>query len=158
MERGTSRTLAGSLDRRGRLARLVVTAVAGALLLAGTVIGQDDAFPFGPFRMYSTTDSLNAPVKSTRMEAVDTDGRRFALRGESVGLRRAEIEGQLTRFREEPALLGAVATAYHRRIPDRPELARVEIITRHFALKDGHPTGAHHDTVDVSWTADGGAQ
>ena len=142
----------------GKVVRLAVTAVVGGLLLAGTLAGQDDAFPFGPFRMYSTTDSLDAPVKSTRMEAVDSTGRRFALRGESVGLRRAEIEGQLHRFRDDPALLGSIATAYRNRNPDRAALARVEIITRHFALKDGHPTGDHYDTVDVAWTPDGGAR
>lgn len=140
------------LTRRGRAVRLVATAAAGALLLAGTVAGQDDAFPFGPFRMYSTTDNGNAPVRSTRMEAVNADGLRFALRGEAVGLRRAEIEGQLGRFRSRPELLDAIATAYHRRNPDRPELARIEIITRHLALRDGRPTGTHHDTVDAAWS------
>ena len=37
------------------------------LLLAGTVWGDDDAFPFGPFRMYSTRNDPNAPVISTRV-------------------------------------------------------------------------------------------
>ena len=140
------------LSTAGKATRLGLTAVLGGLLLAGTVVGQDDAFPFGPFRMYSTTDSLDAPVKSTRMEAVDTAGRRFALRGEEVGLRRAEIEGQLGRFRDDPRRLGGVATAYRNRHPDGPRLARIEIITRHFALDGGRPTGQHHDTVDVAWT------
>jgi hypothetical protein len=140
------------LSGAGKAVRLGVTVAVGGLLLAGTVVGQDDAFPFGPFRMYATTDSLDAPVKSTRMEAVDTAGRRFALRGETVGLRRAEIEGQLGRFRDDPQRLGAVATAYRNRHPDGPGLARIEIITRHLALDGGRPTGEHHDTVDVAWT------
>lgn len=140
------------LSSAGKATRLGLTAVVGVLLVAGTVVGQDDAFPFGPFRMYSTTDSLDAPVKSTRMEAVDSAGRRFALRGEEVGLRRAEIEGQLDRFRDDPRRLGGVATAYRNRHPDGARLARIEIITRHFALAGGRPTGEHHDTVDVTWT------
>lgn len=138
------------------MVRLAATAVFGGLLIAGTLVGQDDAFPFGPFRMYSTTDSLNAPVKSTRMEALDTTGRRFALRGEAVGLRRAEIEGQMRRFRADPGLLAAVAEAYRNRHPDGPGLARIEIITRHFDLDDGRPTGDYHDTVDVAWSPAGG--
>jgi hypothetical protein len=163
-ERGAAVTAAAPpeierIERRGgRAVRLVATAVIGALLLAGTLFGQDDSFPFGPFRMYSTTDSLDAPVKSTRMEAVDTTGRRFALRGEAVGLRRAEIEGQMTRFRADPGLLASIAEAYDNRHPHGPELARIEIITRHFELDGGRPTGEHHDTVDVSWSRAGGAR
>jgi hypothetical protein len=137
----------------GKAVRLAATAVIGGLLLAGTLVGQDDSFPFGPFRMYSTTDRLDAPVKSTRMEAVDSDGRRFALRGGHVGLRRAEIEGQLARFRDDRQALAAVAEAYENRHPDSPALARIEIITRHFALDGGRPTGEYRDTVDVEWNA-----
>jgi hypothetical protein len=143
------------IGRPGVAARLAAVVVFGGLLLAGTVVGEDDAFPFGPFRMYSTTDSLDAPVKSTRMEAVDADGRRLPLRGTEVGLRRAEIEGQMARFRAEPRLLRSLATAYRNRNPHRPRLARIEIITRHIELRDGKPTGGHTDTVDVAWSADG---
>jgi len=141
------------LTARGKAVRLVPTVVVGGLLLAGTLVGQDDAFPFGPFRMYSTTDKLDAPVRSTRMEAVDSDGRRFALRGGHVGLRRAEIEGQLARFRDDPQRLRGIAEAYENRHPDAPALARIEIITRHLALDGGRPTGDYDDTVDVAWSA-----
>lgn len=147
-----------TLSRSSKLIRLAITAVALGLLLAGTLIGQDDAFPFGPFRMYSTTDKLDAPVKSTRMEAVDTSGRRFALAGESVGLRRAEIEGQLGRFQSQPELLENLAIAYDNRNPDAPPLARIEIITRHFELDGGQPTGDYTDQVNVAWTPAGGAK
>jgi hypothetical protein len=156
------RASTGEADRRltrtGRAVRLAVTGVAAALLLAGTLVGQDDAFPFGPFRMYSTTDDRNQPVASTRMEAVDDRGRRIVLTGDAVGLRRAEIEGQLGRFRRQPALLGAVATAYRDRHPDGPPLVRIEIVVRHFALSGGKPTGAWHDTVEVAWTAEDGTR
>ncbi len=138
---------------RGKVVRLAVTAVVGGLLLTGTLVGQDDSFPFGPFRMYSTTDSLDAPVRSTRMEAVDSTGRRFALRGGHVGLRRAEIEGQLKRFQRDPDVLAGIAQAYRNRHPDGPAITRIEIITRHLELADGRPTGEHHDTVDVAWSA-----
>lgn len=137
----------------GRAVRLVVTAVCGLLLLAGTAVGQDDAFPFGPFRMYATTDSADRPVASTRMEGVDARGRRFPLRGEQVGLRRAEVEGQLVRFRRDPRLLAAVADAYDARHPDGPALARIDIVVRNLALSGGVPTGAYTDTVMVSWDA-----
>jgi hypothetical protein len=136
----------------GKALRLTATVVFGGLLLAGTLIGEDDAFPFGPFRMYATTDSLDAPVRSTRMEAIDSTSRRFALRDSHVGLRRAEIEGQMKRFEREPEAMGGIAAAYHHRHPLRPRLTRIEIITRHFELADGRPTGKHHDTVELVWS------
>ena len=148
-------SVADGVSRRGRIVRLVVAAAVTGLLIAGALVGQDDDFPFGPFRMYSTAAPKNAPVKSTRMEAVDASGRRFALTGASVGLRRAEIEGQLGRLRDHPALLATVATAYRNRNTDRPPLARIEIIIRHYDLRDGEPTGSYTDTVEVAWTPAG---
>jgi hypothetical protein len=142
-----------SVSTPGRAVRVGVTAVCGLLVLAGTLVGQDDAFPFGPFRMYSTTDDISAPVASTRLEAVDTTGRRFRLSDGMTGMRRAEIEGELGRFRADPALLGALARAYDGRNPGRPRLARIEIVIRHFDLDAGKPTGRYTDTVDTAWDA-----
>jgi hypothetical protein len=141
------------LTGRGRAVRIAVTLVCGALVLAGTLVGQDDAFPFGPFRMYSTTDDISAPVASTRLEAIDTAGTRFRLSDGMTGMRRAEIEGQLRRFRADPALMGALAEAYDARNPTRPALARIEIVIRHFDLDAGKPTGRFTDTVDTAWDA-----
>lgn len=140
------------LTAPGRVARLAATLAGLALLLTGTLVGQDDAFPFGPFRMYATTDDGDRPVASTRVEAVDAAGRRFVLTGESSGLRRAEVEGQLGRFRSDPALLGALAQAYGRRNPARPRLVRVEIVVRRYALDGRRPTGAWTDAVELAWT------
>jgi hypothetical protein len=139
--------------RRGRVLRTAVTVVCGLLVLAGTLVGQDDAFPFGPFRMYSTTDDISAPVASTRLEAIDTADARFKLADGMTGMRRAEIEGQLARFRARPELMGALAEAYDARNPDRPPLARIEIIVRHLALDAGKPTGRYTDTVETAWDA-----
>ena len=63
------------------------------LLLAGTFVGQDDDFPFGPFRMYSTRDDPDGTVVSTRVEAVDTGGTLRVVDESSTGLKRAEVEG-----------------------------------------------------------------
>ena len=54
----------GSVTVWGRQVRLVMTALVLVALLAGTVFGDDVHFPFGPFRMYSTTDRIDAPVNS----------------------------------------------------------------------------------------------
>lgn len=137
----------------GRAARLVVTALVAIALLTGTVAGDDVDFPFGPFRMYSTTDRVDAPVDSTRVEAVDASGRRLELTGELSGLRRAEIEGHAAAFRRNPTLLADVAEAYDRRHPDRPPVVQVTIVVRRYALQGGVPTGSYRDTVLATWGA-----
>ena len=60
-----------NLTTRGRVTRLGATALGLVLLLAGTIWGSDDDFPFGPFRMYSTSSPPNAPAPDTRVEGVE---------------------------------------------------------------------------------------
>ena len=141
------------ISKTGIIVRVLVTLGVMAALLVGTLWGDDDNFPFGPFRMYSTTKDPNGSVLSTRMESVDINGKRLVLSGGQVGLRRAEIEGQLSRFRHDPELLGQVARAYHQRNPHAVPIVRIEIIVRHYKLRDGKPSGAKVDKVVTSWNA-----
>jgi hypothetical protein len=131
--------------------RLAATLLGAVLVLAGTLIGTDDDFPFGPFRMYSTTDRLDAPVADTRMDAVDTTGRRRVLTDADTGIRRAEIEGQLDRFAADPALLSVVARAYRRHRPTAAPLTEISVIIRWHDLRHGRPTGSFHDQTLVVW-------
>jgi hypothetical protein len=93
---------------------MLATAVVLAMLVAGTFLGQDDHFPFGPFRMYSIRNKHDGKVRGAVMEVVDAEGRAAAveIRSDQVGLRRAEIEGQLDRFEREPSLLRHLVHAY----------------------------------------------
>ena len=144
---------ASKLSTTGIVVRLVASAGVLVTLLVGTLYGNDDHFPFGPFRMYSTTKDPNGTVISTRMESVDVNGHRDMLRGGEVGLRRAEIEGQLRRLRKDPTLLRLVADAYIKRNPNATPLARIEIIVRHYELKNGKPSGDKVDNVVTAWDA-----
>lgn len=139
--------------RRRRLASVVVVL---ALLLAGTVWGDDDAFPFGPFRMYSTRNDPNTPVISTRAVGVTAAGEEVRLSGGQVGLRRAEFEGQINRLREHPELLGLLADAFAEANPQAPELVAVQMVHRRFELSDGRPTGDYTDTVVVEFDLEDG--
>ena len=80
-------------------------------MLAGTFVGQDDDFPFGPFHMYATRDDPDGEVRSARVEAVDRAGRVRTVDERSTGLKRAEVEGQTRRFLAEPETLGLLAEA-----------------------------------------------
>ncbi|MER7888448.1 hypothetical protein ABTX15_01315 [Micromonospora sp. NPDC094482] len=142
-----------TLTTRGRVARLGVTALGLAVLLAGTVWGSDDDFPFGPFRMYATSNPPNAPAPDTRVEGVDATGAVVSLGQDATGIRRAEIEGQQGRYAAEPALLAEVADAYAERHPAAPELVEVRIVIRWFGIEGGRPTGRHTDETVVRWQA-----
>ncbi|MBM0260574.1 hypothetical protein AB0F73_16290 [Micromonospora purpureochromogenes] len=140
-----------TLTPRGRAVRLGATALGLALLLAGTLWGVDDHFPFGPFRMYSTSEPPNAPAPDTRVEGVDRTGAVIALGQDATGIRRAEIEGQQDRYAADPTLLRQVADAYAERHPGAPELVEVRIVIRWYGIHQGRPTGRWTDETTVRW-------
>ena len=139
------------LTNRGRTARVAATLLGAALLLAGTLVGADDHFPFGPFRMYATTDSWDAPVADTRVEAIDATGNRVVITERNSGVRRAEIEGQLDLFRADPSRLRSVVDAYAAHNPQAPALVEISVVVRNHELSRRGPTGRWHDDVAVSW-------
>lgn len=141
------------LTSRGRAARLTTTALGLALLLAGTIWGSDDHFPFGPFRMYATSNPPNSPAPDTRVEGMDRTGRVVGLGQDATGIRRAEIEGQQSRYAAEPELLREVADAYAERHPDAPDLVEVRIVIRWYGIHEGRPSGRYADETVVRWQA-----
>ncbi|PWU51118.1 hypothetical protein DLE60_30380 [Micromonospora globispora] len=143
----------GTLSKRGRAVRLTATALGFVLLLVGTVRGTDDDFPFGPFRMYSTSDPPDAPAPDTRVEGVDRTGAVVELGQDATGIRRAEIEGQQGRYAADPTLLRQVADAYAERHPGAPELVEVRIVVRWYDIRGGRPTGRWSDETAVRWQA-----
>lgn len=141
----------GVLTATGRRVRVGVTAVAAALLVAGTVVGQDDDFPFGPFRMYATRDDPDGIVVSTRVEAVDSTGRVVVVPDSATGMRRAEIEGEVGRFRRNPALLRELSRAHSALHPAEPPYAEVRVVERRYRLHDSRPTGHADEQVVAAW-------
>jgi hypothetical protein len=139
------------LSTPGRAVRLVATAAAAALLLAGTVWGTDDHFPFGPFKMYSSAAEPDAPAGDARLEAVGPGGEVVRLTPDNTGIRRAEFEGQLARFRQRPELLAAVLAAYRDRNPAAPEPREVRLVVRWHEVRDFEVTGAWRDEVVARW-------
>jgi hypothetical protein len=139
------------LSTRGRMWRLVATLVASGLLLAGTLWGDDDHFPFGPFTMYAGAAGAHQPTIDTRLEGIDVHGNTVLLTERNTGLRRAEIEGQLGRIEQEPELLRVAAEAYERRNPHAPQLSELRIVIRWHETRDFRPTGEWTDEVVATW-------
>jgi hypothetical protein len=139
------------LSPTGRRVRVLVTVLAGALLLAGTLWGTDDHFPFGPFSMYAGVNPPNEPAPDTRVEGVDVRGGVVVLGERNSGIRRAEIEGQIDAYRRDPARLGEVAAAYASRNPGAAPLSEVRIVVRFHEIRSSRPTGRWTDETVVSW-------
>jgi hypothetical protein len=140
------------LSVRGRWIRVVATLLCGGLLLAGTLFGGDDDFPFGPFRMYSTGPDPNGDAKDTRVEGTDVAGRTVQITEGNSGIRRAEIEGQEGAYVATPARLERVADAYAEHSPGAAELRSVRIVVRWHGIEHARPTGTHRDEVIAEWT------
>ena len=132
---------------------MALTLLVGAVLLAGTLWGLDDHFPFGPFRMYAGSNPPNDPAPDTRVEGVDVTGAVVGLDEASTGIRRAEIEGQQGRYAADPTLLRQVADAYAERRPRAPALVEVRIVIRWYGIRDSRPTGTSVDETVVRWRA-----
>src|SRR5262245_33638238 len=137
--------------RLGFVTRVAATAAIVVGTLYGTVWGSDQDFPIGPFRMYTDAAGLNTPTPDTRVHARNTAGEDFILTQGLIGVRRAEIEGQLDRFRADPSRLRYLAEIYEHRYPQRPRIVSVRIVVDWIELKDGEPTGDVSTERIVSW-------
>jgi hypothetical protein len=124
----------------------VATAVALTLVLAGTLWGQDDHFPFGPFRMYATT--TKGAVKTVELEGTTSTGRRVELKPDQLGLRRSEVEGRLRAFVADPGRLSRLF-AEHDRQDDGPRLVEIRLVQRIQLLRDGHLAGSRQRVLAV---------
>jgi hypothetical protein len=140
-----------TLTTRGRAARLLATGLGAVLLLAGTVRGQDDHFPFGPFLMFAGSNPPNEPAPDTRVEGRDRTGALVMLDERSTGIRRAEIEGRQSRYAADPALLREVAEAYVERHPGAADVVDVRLVVRWHKIRAGRPTGQYTDEIVAQW-------
>jgi hypothetical protein len=139
------------LSSRGRVTRVAATLVVVVLTFAGTVAGNDFWFPFAPFQMFAIADKPNEPIMVLRTDGVDTTGRRIVLDERNAGVRRAEIEAQIDRFKADPSLLRSIQDAYAARNPDKPRLVEVDIVEVQHHLRHAQPTGEVTEVVLARW-------
>ncbi len=144
-----------ALTPLGKAGRALVLLALSALFLAGTTVGQDEWWPFSPWRMFSTSTDPNASVRSTLIEVRDAAApaiwRPAPIEPDSVGLNRAEVEGRLDQISRDPGMLGTLAASHARLRPDEPAWIGVRVVVRHFLLRGGQPTGEHRNEVIAQW-------
>jgi hypothetical protein len=136
---------ASTLSRRGRVVRLFVTCSLFACVLAGSIWGDDIDFPFGPFRMYASTETVDAAVSRYVLRGRTAGEAETDLVPADFGMRPAEIEGRLGELRADCRLLGQLIASYARRHPSRPPLAELALVRRTQPLRDGQPSGPFWD-------------
>jgi hypothetical protein len=122
------------------------------MLLAGTFWGDDDNFPFGPFRMYSTKQELDGEVWATEVDGLTEDGRWVGIPFDDFGLRRADIEGQLGKLARPPLeVLRAMDEAYATFGRGEEDFVALRLRERTFDIEDGRPAGETVVTL-ATWT------
>lgn len=139
------------LPPSSRRVRLGAAALLIGLVLAGSAWGQDDAFPFGPFRMYATKQRLDGATSWYATEGVTVDGALVDIPTAQLGLRRAELEGQMDRLRSDPALIELLVAAYERCQPGVTPLAELRIVRHVQPVRDGVPHGDPIERTVVTW-------
>lgn len=136
----------------GRQVRLGVTVVVVALTIATNFFGKNDYFPFAPFSMYADTRHPDDPVEDTGVYGIDARGREINLDDDTTGIRRAEIEGQIPAFEEDPDRAQIIADAYHKLNPQAPPITKVVVYVDWIQMDDGVPTGKTEREVLATWT------
>jgi hypothetical protein len=134
-------------------ARLAAALGVVLLLLIGTFWGDDDNFPFGPFRMYSTKQELDGEVRATEIVGLTQDGRWVPLPFSNFGLRRADVEGQLGMLAQPPEdVLADMWVAYNRFRRGDETIVALRLLERTTDVEDGRPAG---ETVEIiaTWRA-----
>lgn len=131
----------------GRTVRAAATAVVLVGLLVGSLWGQDDHFPMGPFRMYATKQRLNGRISWYAIEGVTRTGDVLFIPGADYGMRRAEVEGQTPAIRSDPSLLCLIADTRAERRPNAPEITEVRLVKYTRPLADGRPQGESTSTI-----------
>jgi hypothetical protein len=141
------------LTKVGRTWRLAAFAAFLALLATGTYSNTDDSFPFGPMAQYSTSPDLDAEINSAYVLADTTEGDRVRvpLNATGTGIGRAEVEGQLGRIIENPELLQAIANAYAKLHPERPQYTRLYLMQDTTDLEDGKAEGPRVTRLLAQW-------
>lgn len=137
--------------------RAVALLTMTALFLGGTTVGDDDWWPFSPWRMFSTSTSPNGAVRSTFIQVRTAEApqtwAQAPINPDNVGLNRAEVEGNLDRIARDPAMLGTLAGSHAKLRPDAPAWIGIRVVIRNYLLKGGGPTGEYRDDLVAEWSA-----
>lgn len=136
--------------------RLAVLATLTVLVTWGTVRGNDVDWPFAPMAQFAFRVGADDSIRSTFLQGGTADGAVYVvpMTSPTVGMGRAEVEGQIPAMQRDPRLLGELATAYRNLHPARPPLVRLWLRQDVVRLRQGRERGTRIDLL-ATWTASG---
>ena len=135
------------LTTRGRALRNLAAAAVIGTLAAGAFLGDDYHFPFGPMRMYSTSNEVDGTVSSFHLEGTTLDGDVVRIKPNSLGIRPAELSGQIPRFQADPTLMRYVLETYEATNPDGYDLVSLRLIRGTKKLENRREVGYSEEIV-----------
>jgi hypothetical protein len=125
-----------------------------ALFLLGSVVGQDDWWPFGPWRMFATSSAPSGSVIAFAVQVQteqQPDWHDVELSPASIGLNRAEVEGRSGVIEADPQMLGTLAASHARLRPHDAPWTAVRLVRRETVLADRVPTGELRESEIALW-------
>jgi hypothetical protein len=128
------------LSAPGRLWRSFAAAAVIGTLLYTSSCGTDDDFPLGPMTQFAfSVKNDGGEIHAHWLEADTAAGAHIRLPMDAVGagMKRAEIEGQMTRIVRNPSLLQGIADAQRRLHPGRPAPTRIYLVHQVRTLRHG---------------------
>jgi hypothetical protein len=145
-----------TLSAAGRRWRAAVLLGLATLFVLGSVVGQDDWWPFSPWRMFSTSTPPSGAVVAMALEVqteADPTWRSTGLTPWNVGLNRAEVEGRIPQITSRPQMLGTLAASHARLHPHDAPWTAVRLVRRETVIVDREPTGEVRTREVASWSA-----
>jgi hypothetical protein len=134
--------------------RIALLATLTALFLAGSLKGDDPWWPFGPWRMFSTSQAATGSVWASAIQVETTPGTWFdaPLSPANVGLNRAEVEGRIPQIVADPSMLGTLAASHSKLRPGSDPWIGVRVVRRETVIVNRVPTGQVNLTILATWT------
>lgn len=124
----------------GRGWRSAVALVVGVLVIAGTLFGSDDWFPFAPMRQYAYAVDPNGGVSTHFVEGIGVDGGPVQITHDAIDMRPAELEGILRPVETRTERLSEVLATFRSRRPDAPPTVGIRYVRRRVQLVDRRPS------------------
>ena len=139
------------LSARSVAWRFIVVAACLVVLTVAQLTDTDDFFPLSRLSQYAFAPGRDGVVNSTYILADTEEGEqvRVPLNAKGVGIGRAEVEGQLDRIIDDPALLQAIANGWASLHPDKPQYEQLFLMRDSYQLVDGRPSGKR-ETVELA--------
>ena len=123
----------------GRGWRSAIALVAGVLVIAGTLFGSDDWFPFAPMRQYAYAVDPDGAVSTHFVEGIGVDGEPVRITYDDIDLRPAELEGILRPLETRSERLSEVLATFRSRRPDAAPTVGIRYVRRRVQLVDRRP-------------------